>query len=510
MLIGAIQTLFTFEVIMALLIGTVGGMVIGAMPGLSASMGVALLIPVTYGMSAPAGLTMLAAVYTSAIYGGSITACLLHTPGTPASAATAMDGYMLTKQGKGLKAIGTATVCSMIGGTFSAICLLFIAPPLSRVVLKFSSMEYFFLAAFGLTIIASVAGDNMMKGLLSGMFGILIGCIGIDIFNGAPRFAFGNINLESGIQLVPAMIGMFSLSQAMIAIEDIAKGKSSILNEDAKHLSGEIVPSAAEFKTMIPTILQSSVIGVLVGILPGAGGDIGSWLSYNTAKKTSKHPELFGQGSLEGIAASETANNAVTGGALIPMLTLGIPGSGVTAILLGGLMIKGMQPGYKLFSEQGTVTYCIILGFLAANLIMGGIGLLIARQVVKVSTIPMTILSPIIIALSVIGSYAIRMNKFDVYVMVVFGLIGYFMRKLGFATAPVILGLILGPMAERNFRQALVLCRGDFFGYLMSRPISVVLAVLTVASLFFPIISGIINRKAKAGSDTLENTAKED
>ena len=477
---------------MALMIGVVGGMVIGAMPGLSASMGVALLIPVTYGMSAEAGLTMLAAVYTSAIYGGSITACLLHTPGTPSSAATAMDGYALTKEGKGLKAIGTATVCSMIGGTISAVALLVIAPPLSRLVLKFNSMEYFFLAAFGLTIIASVAGDNMLKGLMSGLFGILIGCIGIDIFNGAPRFAFGNINLESGIQLVPAMIGMFSLSQVMIAVEDIVKGKSK------------------EFVGLIPTILQSSIIGVLVGILPGAGGDIGSWLSYNVAKKTSKHPEKFGHGSLEGIAASETANNAVTGGALIPMLTLGIPGSGVTAILMGGLMIKGMQPGYKLFTEQGKITYCIILGFLAANILMGLIGLLISRQVVKVSTIPMTILSPIIVALSLIGAYAIRLNVFDVYVMVAFGLIGYFMRKLGFATAPAILGLILGPMAEQNFRQALVLCRGDFFGYMMHRPISVALAILTIFSLFFPIISKAISKKAAPTVDTLENTAQED
>ena len=242
MLASAIQELFSLEVLMALMIGVVGGMVIGAMPGLSASMGVALLIPVTYGMSAEAGLTMLAAVYTSAIYGGSITACLLHTPGTPSSAATAMDGYALTKEGKGLKAIGTATVCSMIGGTISAIALLVIAPPLSKLVLKFNSMEYFFLAAFGLTIIASVAGDNMLKGLMSGLFGILIGCIGIDIFNGAPRFAFGNINLESGIQLVPAMIGMFSLSQVMIAVEDIVKGRSTILSDDAGKLHGEIVP----------------------------------------------------------------------------------------------------------------------------------------------------------------------------------------------------------------------------------------------------------------------------
>ena len=510
MFMSAIQTLLTPEVLLALVIGVVGGMIIGAMPGLSASMAVALLIPITYGMSAAAGITMLTAVYTSAIYGGSITACLLHTPGTPSSAATAMDGYALTKEGRGLKAIGCSTTCSMIGGTISAICLLCIAPPLSKVVLSFSSLEYFFLGAFGLTIIASVAGDNMMKGLLSGFLGILVGCVGLDIFTGTPRFTFGSINMEAGIQLVPAMIGLFSLSQVMVAVEDIVKGNNRILDDSATSLSGEMLLNRKELKELAPTLVQSSIIGVLVGILPGAGGDIGSWLSYNTAKKTSKHPEKFGHGSLEGIAASETANNAVTGGALIPMLTLGIPGSGVTAIMLGGLMIKGMQPGYKLFTEQGSITYCIILGFLLANILMGVIGLLIAKQVVKISVVPMTILCPIILALSLIGAYAIRLNVFDVYVMLFFGLLGYAMRKFGFATAPVVLGMILGPMAEKNWRQAVVLFRGDFFGYFFTRPISVVLAVLTIASLFFPLIVKIINKKAAADVNTLEDTASED
>nr|WP_072515048.1 tripartite tricarboxylate transporter permease [Ndongobacter massiliensis] len=510
MFASALQTLLTPEVLIALFIGVVGGMIIGAMPGLSASMAVALLIPVTYSMGAAAGLVMLTAVYTSAIYGGSITACLLHTPGTPSSAATAMDGYALTKQGKGLKAIGVATLCSMIGGTISAFCLLFIAPPLSKVVLSFSSLEYFLLAVFGLTIIGSVASDNMVKGLLSGCLGILVGIIGIDIFSGTPRFTFGSINLESGIQLVPAMIGLFSLSQVMISIEDIVKGNNRILDKNATHLSGEMLPNRRELKSLMPTILQSSIIGVLVGILPGAGGDIGSWISYNTAKKTSKHPEKFGHGSIEGVAASEAANNAVTGGALIPMLTLGIPGSGVTAIMLGGLMIKGLNPGYKLFAESGSITYCIIFGFLLANILMGLIGILIAKQVVKISVVPMTILCPVILALSLIGAYAIRLNIFDVYVMLAFGLLGYFMRKFDFATAPVVLGMILGPMAEKNWRQAIVLFRGDALGYFFSRPISIVLAILTIGALFFPIIVRIIKKKASPSADTLENTARED
>lgn len=498
----ALATMFTPEVLIALLIGTVGGMIIGALPGLSATMAVALLIPVTYNMSTAAGLTMLTAVYTSAIYGGSITACLLHVPGTPSSAATAADGYSLTKRGLGLKAIGTSTICSMIGGTISAIALLLIAPPLSRIALKFSSMEYFWLGVFGLTIISSVAGDNVVKGLMSGCVGIFAGIIGIDMFNGMPRFTFGNINMEAGIQLVPAMIGLFSISQVMISIEDIIKGKNRILDDDAKNLTGSMLLSRKELKMLSPTIIASTIIGILIGILPGAGGDIGSWVSYNFAKKRSKHPEEFGHGSLEGIAASETANNAVTGGALIPMLTLGIPGSGVTAILMGGLMLKGLNPGYKLFTDYGNITYVVILGFLLANILMGVLGLLISKQIVKISVVPMQILCPIILALSIIGSYAIRRSNFDVVVCLVFGILGYVMRKFRYATAPVVLGMILGPIAETNFRQVLVISRGSFFGYMGTRPIAIVLALMTVFALFYPLVIAKFNNKARAGHET--------
>ena len=502
------------DVIIALIAGTLGGMFIGAMPGLSASMAVALLIPVTFGMSGAAGITLLVAVYTSAIYGGSITACLLHTPGTPASAATAADGFALTKQGKGLKAIGVSTAASMIGGTISAIALLFIAPALSQVALKFSSLEYFLIGVFGLTIIGSLAGDNMMKGLLSGCLGLMIGCIGLDIQSSAPRYCFSILELQSGIQLVPAMIGLFSLSQVMFSIEDVAKGKHTVLDENAKNLTGSPVPTWKDFKPLIPTIAQSSIIGVLVGILPGAGGDIGSWISYNTAKNSSKHPEEFGHGSLVGIAASETANNAVTGGALIPLLTLGIPGSGVAAIMLGGLMIKGLTPGYKLFSDPttGPIVYCIILAFALANVLMGVAGLGICKQVVKISTIPMTILAPMIVALSTVGSYAVRQSIFDVWVMLVFGFIGYFMRKYGFATAPVVLAMILGPIAESNWRQTLTITkRTGLLEYFWTRPISIALVILIIIALFSPAIMKVINRKA-APSDpnVLADTAHED
>lgn len=501
MVAQVLQTFFSPDVWSALIVGTLAGMLVGALPGLSASMAVALLIPITFKMSAAAGLTMLVAVYTSAIYGGSITACLIHTPGTPSSAATALDGFPLTKNGQGLKAIGISTISSMIGGAFSAIMLLFIAPPLSKVSLLFSSLEYFFLALFGLTIIGSLSGDSMVKGLMSGLLGMLLGCVGLDVMTGSPRFVFGIVQLESGIQLVPAMIGLFSISQVMIAVEDIVRGKKVIIDDPSALLKGKVLPTRQELKQILPTVSISSVIGLLIGIMPGAGADIGSWVSYNFAKNHSKHPEKFGHGAIEGIAASESANNAVTGGALIPLLTLGIPGSGVTAIMLGGLMIKGLVPGHDLFTVSGSITYTMILGFLVANILMGVIGLLIAKQIVKVSVVPMIILCPIIVALSTIGAFAINNSFVDVFVMVIFGFIGYFARKLGFATAPIVLGLILGPMAEKNWRQALILSRGNMLKYFLNRPISIVLAILVVVGLFSPLLMKIFNRKATGQSD---------
>lgn len=494
--IGVIlSNIFSFEVLFALVLGVTVAIIMGALPGLSASMAVALLIPVTFGMNPIAGLVMLTGVYTAAVYGGSITAILLHTPGTPASAATAIDGYELAKRGEGFKAIGVATISSVIGGCISAIALIFLSPPLAQIALKFSSLEYFFLALFGLTIIGSLAGDSMAKGLMGGVFGLLIGSVGLDQMSGIPRFTFGFLPLESGISMVPAMIGMFSISQVMIITEDIIKGKSNIVSGDENLLKGRFLPTWKEFKTLFPIIIKSSVLGVFVGILPGAGADIGSWLAYNEAKRTSKNPKEFGNGSLVGISASESANNAVTGGALIPLLTLGIPGSSVAAILLGGLMIQGLAPGHDLFDKYAEITYSVMFGFLLANIIMGFIGYLISKQAVKLSRVPMTILVPIIVALSAVGAFAIQNSLFDIYIMIAFGLIAYFMRKSGFGTAPTILGIILAPMLEANFRRALVFAKGDLVSYFFSRPISVVLFIMVIVALFAPMIIKKVNNK---------------
>lgn len=478
------ERLASLEVLLALLVGVVGGIIIGALPGLSATMGVALLIPLTFGMDPVAGLTMLTAIYTSAVYGGSISAILIHTPGTPASAATALDGYQMTLQGKGLKALGVSTISSMIGGLLSAFALLLLAPPLALISLKFNAPEYFLMAVFGLTVIASLAQDSMIKGLASGCFGLLVGTVGVDIMTGFPRYTFGFSALEGGISLVPAMIGLFSLSQVMIQVEKMHEKGELVIGE----LKGSVLLTWQEFKSIWNTIWRSSIIGILIGILPGAGGDIASWVSYNEAKRFSKTPEKFGTGHMEGIAASEASNNAVTGGAIIPLLTLGIPGSATTAVLLGGLLIQGLLPGHELFEKHANITYAVIVGFIIANILMGLVGLAIARYVVKVSTIPSGILAPIIVVLSVVGSYAINNSMFDVYIMVVFGFIGYFMRKTGYVTAAVVLAMILGSMAEQGFRQSLVLSKGNMLAYYFSRPISIVIMVLIVLGLLSPIL----------------------
>ncbi len=486
------------DVILALVVGVVGGVIIGALPGLSATMGVALLIPVTFSMSPTAGLVLLVSVYCSAIYGGSISAILLHTPGTPASAATAIDGYELTKKGQSLKALGVATISSGIGGAFSALALLLIAPPLAKISLSFSALEYFFLGIFGLSIIGGLAGDSMVKGIMSGIIGLFIGLIGLDMINGIPRYTFGILNLESGIQLVPAMIGMFSISEVLHIATQIAKGSTSIVDDPSKLIKGKFLPTKKEFKKITPSIIRSSIIGLFIGILPGAGSDIGSWLSYNEAKRVSKDKEEFGQGSIEGLAASEAGNNSVVGGALIPLLTLGIPGSGVAAVLLGGLLIQGLVPGHELFSKHADVTYTVIFGFFIANILMCFFGYFISKYAVKVTTVPMAVLAPMIVAFSAVGSYAISNSIFDVWVMLIFGLIGYVMRITGFDPAPALLGVILTSLIEANFRRSLILARGSIIAYFFRRPISVVIFILIVLTLATPGIMKIINkRKAK-------------
>ena len=500
-MLSGFLSLCNFDAIISLLIGVVGGMIIGALPGFSAAMGVSLLIPLTYGMSPIAALVMLTAMYTSAIYGGSITAILCHTPGTPASAATAIDGFQLTKQGRGMEAMGVATVCSGIGGTVSAIAMLFIAPALGAFSLKFSVLEYFLLSLFGLTVIASLAGDSVVKGMFSGILGLLLGCVGLDAISGHPRMTLGILNLEDGINFVPALIGLFSVSQVMSLAWDVYHGKKGSVVEDEENLKhGRPLPSWSEAKTLIPTTIRCSIVGTIVGIIPAAGAGVSSWICYSMGKKFSKHPEKFGHGALEGVASCETGNNAATGGALIPLITLGLPGSSVAAILLGGMMIHGLTPGASMFTKHASTTYAIMIGFLFANILMAVIGIFAARRIARVSSLPMGVLAPVILALCAIGTYAIRGNMFDVGVMVVFGLLGFVLKRCGFAAPPMILGMVLSEICESNWRRAIILAqaKGGMLSYFLSRPIAIVLTILILASLVSPVLMNYVNKKSRA------------
>lgn len=498
-LMSAISTVLSPSVILALMIGTVGGMFIGAMPGFSAVMGVSLLLPITFSMSPAAGLVMLVALYTSAIYGGSLTAILCSTPGTPASAATAIDGYPLTQQGRGMEAVGVATLASVFGGLVGAVALLTIAPQLGRLALKFSAIEYALVALFGLTVIGALAGENMMKGLCSGVIGILIGTIGADSLTGFPRFTFGSIYLEDGLQTAAAMIGLFSVAQVLNIAVNIYQGQTKIILGDGTgaKLKGIALPKGKELRELWPHMIRSSIIGTIVGIMPAAGSGVSSWINYSMGKKFAKHPELFGKGSFEGIACSEAGNNSACGGALVPLITLGVPGSGVTAILLGGMTIHGLVPGAEMFTTYADTTYTIMLGYLIANILFGVIGLLIAKHVAKVALVPMGYLGPIIIAIGTLGVYAIHSNFAEVVMMWAFGLVGYVMKKAGFAPSPMILGIVLSRIAEDNLRRAIVLSRGNMLTYILGRPISIVFIALCVISLFSPIFMKWVNKKSR-------------
>lgn len=490
-----------FKILFMIASGVAAGIAIGALPGLTATMGVALLLPLTFGMDASSGILLLLGIYAGAIYGGSISAILLKTPGTPAAAATALDGFEMAKRGEAGRALGISTVSSYIGGTISVILLIFISPQLAKIGLKFSAPEYFALAIFGLSIIASVSGKHVLKGLIAGVVGLLVSTVGIDIVTGYQRFTFGNMNLFNGFSFIPVMIGLFALSQSFISIEDMMKEIS--IKQSVK----KVLPTWADMKTILPTAIRSGLIGTFIGIIPGAGGDIGAFVAYNEAKRFSKHPEKFGTGIPEAIAAPEAANNGVTGGAMVPLLTLGIPGDATTAIMLGALIMQGLQPGPLLFRDHGPLVYTIFVGFLVANFFMLILGLVGIRWFTKIISIPAHILTPVIFVLCIVGAYAINNNFFDVIVMLVSGVIGYIMQKLEFPASPIVLALILGPMAERELRKALMMSDGDA-SVLLTRPISGVLLGLAIITFFMPLIKIALAKikEKRTGTDANNNS----
>jgi putative tricarboxylic transport membrane protein len=479
----------TFINILAMAGGVAIGIVIGCLPGLSAAMGVALMLPLTFTMPADTGLIVLGAIYCGAIFGGSISAILIHTPGTPASAATAIEGYQMTLQGKAGKALATACWSSFWGGLLSCISLYFFAPMLAQLALKFMSAEKFWLGIFGLTIIAGVSSKSLLKGLMSGAMGLIISCIGLDPIDGTKRFMFGQSFLADGINTTCALIGLFSMSQVFILAEKEIKKR-----QKAAKFSDKISLTREERKKIRPTIIRSWIIGNIIGILPGAGASIACFLGYNTAKQFSKNKEEFGHGAIEGVAGSEAANNAVTGGSLIPMLTLGIPGESVTAVLMGGLIIQGLTPGPELFTKHAAMTYTFFAGFVLVQFFMLAIGMIGCRGFAQISRLSDAILIPCVTVLCVIGSYAIHKNMSDVVVMILFGVLGYLMRKFDLNTAAVVLALILGPISEKGLRGALRVSGGDI-SCLFTSPVSWVLIILSIVGICSPFIMDKLERK---------------
>lgn len=478
---------------MTLVLAVIGvslGIIIGVLPGLTATMGVAILLPFTFGMPPVLGILMLCGVFFGGIYGGSITAILLKIPGTPAAAATAMDGHALTEKGQAGLALGTATISSTIGGTISVLMLIFLAPTLARFALAFSASETFALAVFGLSIITSVSGDSLVKGLIAGFAGLLLSTVGLDPMGGFPRFTGGISELYS-VPFIPVMIGLFAASEAFKSLSQPA------VQQEVKVFIGKIIPPWSVMRGLIVTILRSSGLGVIVGIIPGAGADIASFVAYNEAKRFSKTPENFGKGELSAVAACESGANSCTGGDLLPMMTLGIPGDAVTAVMLGALTMQGLQPGPLLFKDHADLVFTLFAGMLFCYATLLVVGLSSLRLMGWVLQMPRAVLTPFILVLCVVGAYAINNSMFDVGLMLGVGVIGYVMQRLDFPLSPVVLALIMGPMAESSLRRALSLSSGSF-DFLWTRPITLGLLAIALVTLLLPIWRMIAAGRAPA------------
>ncbi|WP_412557617.1 tripartite tricarboxylate transporter permease [Thalassospira sp. MIT1370] len=492
--LSSLSQLFELSTLWTIALGTLGGLIIGALPGLTATMGVALLIPMTFGMAPVVGLNMLIGIYIGGIYGGCVSSILLRTPGTPASAATVLDGYPMAQRGEAGKALGMATIASTVGGLFAAVILATLAPQLASIALKFGAAEYFALALFGLTIIASLSGD-LLKGAISGLLGILISCVGADPITGVLRYTFGVSGFASGFAFTPALIGLFALSEVFTQMERLGSSEAPVRNVTGRW------PSRSEMRQSKNALVRGSIIGTIIGIIPGTGSGTASWISYNEARRSSPHPEKFGTGYAPGIAATESANNAVCAAALIPLLALGIPGDVVTAVLMGGLMIQGLAPGPMLFQTNPDVIIGIFGGTFIATIFMFIFGMALIPLFSRILLIPRQLLAMTIVVFCFIGSFAINLNPVDLYTMVGFGVLGWGMNKFGFSQAALCIALILGPMMEANLRRGL-LQSGDNLIEFASGPITLLFLGLTVLSLLWPLITRMQqNRRQSKASD---------
>ncbi|MFU2488132.1 tripartite tricarboxylate transporter permease [Thauera sp. WH-1] len=497
LLLSGFGAVFSLNILVLVTLGVAVGIIFGAVPGLTAVMAIALCLPLTFTMGPAAGLSLLVALYIGATSGGLIAAILLKIPGTPSSIATTFDGGPMMDKGEGIKALGVGVVFSFFGTIFSIAALIFIAPWLAKVALSFGPHEYFGIAIFSLTLIATLSSGSMVKGLFAGAIGFAISTVGIAPVDAIRRFTFGLPNLNSGFDLLVVLVGVFAIAEIIKVAEAVRREHKTAVGQVSMRSIRGFGFSLKEFFEQIPNAFRSASIGLGIGILPGVGAGTSNIVAYIAAKKRSKHPERFGKGCIDGIVAPETANNAGIGGAMIPLLTLGIPGDAVTAILLGGFMIHGIQPGPMLFVSQGELVYTIFAALILASVLMLILEFYGLRLFVKLLAVPKHILLPIIMVLCVVGAFGLSSRIFDVWAIVVFGLLGYGFVKGGIPAAPFIIGFILGPMAETNFRRGLMLSDGNFMGFLSS-PISGSFLGLAIAVIVWHLWVAFRGQRSKA------------
>ncbi|NWO09175.1 C4-dicarboxylate ABC transporter permease [Chromohalobacter salexigens] len=506
MLLEALFSILTLEGLVTILCGVTAGLFIGALPGLTATMALAVLLPFTFTMSPLQGLMALGAVYMGAIYGGAFTAILINTPGTPSSIATTFDGYPMARQGRAYEALAAATIASVVGGIIGVTFLLLLAPPLARLAVVFGPAEMFWVALLGLTLVASLSSGSLLKGLLGGCIGMLLSTIGVSPIGGETRFIFGIPALQGGIELIVALIGLFVVpelismaAQGRGALPESGKlqgGAGSAIMRMGRHIFGKPI-----------NLIRSCIIGQIIAIIPGAGGNVTSLVAYNEARRFSKDPSSFGKGNVDGVIASESSNNVMVAGSMVPLLTLGIPGAPPDAIILGVLLMHGLRPGLDLFTETGVLTngFILSMGFAAMFLLPVGLlgGRLIHRVVVKT---PFYFLLPSIAMVTILGTYALRNSMTDVFIMLLLGSVGYFLRLVGIQAAPIVLGMILGVIAEKGYVQTMLVAVVDPIPWLrlVANPLSIVLACLVVLSVATTLLPGWLERSgrmAKVDSD---------
>ena len=469
--------------------GTLLGIVVGALPGISGSTTTALLLPFTITMGPVPAIAFLGSIYCAANFGGSITAILVNSPGDPSASATAFDGYPMALKGEAGRALGMSAVASAIGGIFSVVVLIFAAPLLARLAYSFGPPEYFALAVFGLSMVALTGGESAVKNLIAGAFGVMLATVGQDITTGVERYTFGIYSFTDGIEFIPVLIGLFALAELL---EQAAQLKNKML---VAKLSAVRLPSWADVRKCAKAISISSALGTFIGALPALGATTAAMIAYVETKRWSKHKEEFGKGAIEGVAGPEAANNAAVGGAMVPTLALGIPGSTTTAIILAGLIVQGIRPGPHLFNEQPLLLYAVFSSMLLANLLYLALGLGFAKVFARISLIPPPFLWPAVFVLSVIGAYAPNQAMAEVWVAIAFGFIGFFMRRYGFSPAPLVIGLVLGKLVEETLKQSLIIFDLSWGGFL-GRPIALTLFALTVLFLLMPVVAQRLRRRA--------------